>query len=231
MAKVLFVVTGADSLTLSDGDSHPTGFWAEELVTPYRALVENGHEVDFATPDGVEATVDQASLTADANGGEEGAAAIADELAQIDGLRNPLSIGDINIDGYDAVFYPGGHGPMEDLASSPSSGRLLARALDTDKIVATVCHGPAALLAVPSRDGISPLRGRNVTGFSNQEEGLVGLGDKVMWRLEDQLRKSGAVYSHGPEWAANVVVDRNLISGQNPASTNAVAKELLQRLG
>lgn len=231
MAKVLFIVTGADSLTLADGSTHPTGFWAEELVTPYRVLVENGHEVEFATPDGVAATVDATSLTADANGGEDGAAAIADELSSIEGLNNPLNIGDLNVDHYDAVFYPGGHGPMEDLASHGESGNIIARALETDKILAAVCHGPAAFLAVPSTDGVTPLAGRELTGFSNQEEGLVGLGDKVHWRLEDRLRKTGALFSRGSEWEANVVVDRNLITGQNPGSTNAIAEELLKRLG
>ena len=124
MSTVLFVVTGARSWTLSDGTSHPTGYWAEELLTPYRLLTDAGHEVVFATPGGVAPVADEGSLAADEDA--------RDALAAIEGLQAPRRLDDIDLAAFDAVFYPGGHGPMEDLASDPTSGALLAEALETD---------------------------------------------------------------------------------------------------
>lgn len=125
MAKILFVLTGADHWTLADGTKHPTGFWAEEAVAPYKAFKAAGHEIVVATPGGVIPTVDEGSLAPQFNGGEEGAKKIADTLASITELRHPIKLEDVVPGGYDAVFYPGGHGPMEDLAVDSDSGALL----------------------------------------------------------------------------------------------------------
>ncbi|MCD0449085.1 type 1 glutamine amidotransferase domain-containing protein [Actinocorallia sp. API 0066] len=226
MSKVLFVVTGATYWTLNDGTRHPTGYWAEELLTPYRALTGAGHEVEFATPGGVTPVVDQGSLAPDANGGED----VAPELAGIAGLESPLKLDEVDLADYDAVFYPGGHGPMEDLAVDATSGRLLVAALNSGKPLAVVCHAPAALLAATLEDGTSAFRGRRITAFSNEEERQAGLADRAVWLLEDRLREIGADVSVAAPWTPNVVVDGTLVTGQNPMSSALIADELLKRL-
>jgi putative intracellular protease/amidase len=125
MSKILLVVTGADHWTLADGSKHPTGFWAEELVAPYEAFTAAGHEIVIATPGGVVPPLDQGSLAPQFNGGEEGAKKVADALASISEIQHPISLQDVDLDDYAAVFYPGGHGPMEDLAVDATSGKLL----------------------------------------------------------------------------------------------------------
>ncbi|MER7554564.1 MULTISPECIES: type 1 glutamine amidotransferase domain-containing protein [Streptomyces] len=231
MAKILFVVSGADHWTLADGTAHPTGFWAEEAVAPYRAFTDAGHEVVVATPGGVVPTVDRGSLAPDVNGGQEGADAVAAGLEAFEELRRPVALEDVDPDAYDAVYYPGGHGPMEDLAVDPVSGRLLARVLASGKPLGVVCHGPAALLAATGPDGRSAFAGYRLTGFTNAEETQVGFADKAKWLLQDRLVALGADFQEGEPWAPFVITDRNLITGQNPASSVPLAAEMLNRLG
>ncbi|GAA0655133.1 type 1 glutamine amidotransferase domain-containing protein [Kitasatospora atroaurantiaca] len=231
MARILFVMTGAEYWTLADGTKHPTGYWAEEVVVPYRALTEAGHEVVVATPGGVVPVADAASLTPEVNGGQEGADAVAASLASITALQHPLKLAEVDLADYAAVFYPGGHGPMEDLAVDADSGRLLTAALDSGKPLGVVCHGPAALLAAQRPDGTSPFAGYRLTGFTNAEETQAGLAEKAKWLLQDRLVALGADFREGAPWAPNVVVDRNLTTGQNPGSSGAVAAELLKVLG
>jgi putative intracellular protease/amidase len=230
VSKILFVVTGAQHWTLADGTQHPTGFWAEELVAPYRAFTGAGHDVVVATPGGVVPVVDEASLAADANGGQENAEAIRAELGRIGQLDEPLKLEDVDLDEYAAVFYPGGHGPMEDLAVDTSSASLLARALDSGKPLGVVCHAPAALLATQDERGASPFAGYRLTGFTNAEEKQAGLADRATWLLEDRLVALGADFRAGEPWAEHVVVDRNLYTGQNPASSAPLAQEILEAL-
>lgn len=230
MAKILFVVSGADHWTLADGTAHPTGFWAEEAVAPYRAFTDAGHEVVVATPGGVVPTVDRGSLAPEVNGGQEGADAVAAGLEAFEELRRPAALEDVDPDAYDAVFYPGGHGPMEDLAVDPVSGRLLARVLASGKPLGVVCHGPAALLAATGPDGRSAFAGYRLTGFTNTEEAQAGFADKAKWLLQDRLVALGADFQEGEPWAPFVITDRNLITGQNPASSVPLAAELLNRL-
>ncbi|MDJ0344087.1 type 1 glutamine amidotransferase domain-containing protein [Streptomyces sp. H10-C2] len=230
MAKILFVMTGADHWTLADGTRHPTGFWGEEAVAPYRAFTAAGHEVVVATPGAVVPTVDRASLAPEVNGGQEAADAIAAELAAIPALRQPVALEKVELADYAAVFYPGGHGPMEDLAVNTDSGRLLTAALDSGKPLGVVCHGPAALLAAARPDGTSPFAGYRLTAFTNAEETQAGFADKAEWLLQDRLVALGADFQEGEPWAPYVVVDRNLITGQNPASSAPLAAELLKAL-
>lgn len=231
MTAVLFVVTGADHWTLADGSPHPTGYWGQELAEPHRLLTEAGFTVAVATPGGVTPTVDKASLTAQANGGQEQADEIAAYLRSIEGeLKRPLKLEEVDLADYDAVLYPGGHGPMEDLAVDAHSGRLLTEALDSGKPVAVLCHAPAALLAARREDGSWPFAGYRMTGFSNEEETAAGLAGKAKWLLEDRLVESGADYSAGPAYAPYTVADRNLRSGQNPASSADLARELIDVL-
>jgi putative intracellular protease/amidase len=230
MAKILFVVTGADSWTLADGTHHPTGFWAEEFVAPYQAFTAAGHQITVATPGGVIPTVDQSSLTPQFNDGEHGAEQITAALASITELQRPVKLEDVTPTEYDAVFYPGGHGPMEDLAVDADSGELLARTLASGKPLGVVCHGPAALLAARNPDGDSPFAGYRLTGFTNVEESQAGFADRAKWLLQDRLVEIGADFQEGEPWAPHVVTDRNLITGQNPASSAPLAAELMKQL-
>ncbi|MCX4587237.1 type 1 glutamine amidotransferase domain-containing protein [Streptomyces sp. NBC_01481] len=231
MAKILFVLTGADHWTLAGGTRHPSGYWAEEAVAPYRALTAAGHEVMVATPGGVVPTVDAGSLAPEVNGGPEGAAAVTAALAEMSALERPIKLDEVDLADYAAVFYPGGHGPMEDLAVDADSGALLTSALDSGKPLGVVCHGPAALLAARREDGTSPFAGYRLTGFTNAEETQAGLADKAKWLLQDRLVEIGADFQEGEPWAPHVVTDRNLITGQNPSSSAPLAVELLKALG
>ncbi|MGI5213795.1 type 1 glutamine amidotransferase domain-containing protein [Plantactinospora sp. CA-290183] len=231
MAKILFVMTGADHWTLADGTPHPTGFWAEEAVVPFQAFTAAGHEVVVATPGGVVPPVDAGSLGPEQNGGPEGAERMAAAVDSFEALRRPLKLSEVEVADYAAVYYPGGHGPMEDLAVDEDSGRLLTSALDSGRPLGVVCHAPAALLAAKRSDGTSPFAGYRLTGFTNAEEAQAGLAEKAPWLLQDRLVELGVDFRAGEPWASHVVIDRNLVTGQNPASSAAAAAELLKALG
>ncbi|WP_406369525.1 type 1 glutamine amidotransferase domain-containing protein [Streptomyces sp. NBC_00647] len=230
MSKILFVLTGADHWTLADGTLHPTGFWAEEAAAPYEAFKAAGHDVVVATPGGVVPTVDKGSLAPDYNGGQEGADKVARTLASMTELQQPLKLSEVNLDDYAAVFYPGGHGPMEDLSADADSGRLLTLALESGKPLGVVCHGPAALLAATREDGSNSFAGYRISAFTNAEETQAGLADRAKWLLQDRLVEAGVDFQEGEPWAPKVVVDRNLVTGQNPASSAPLAVELLKKL-
>ncbi|MFI7344547.1 type 1 glutamine amidotransferase domain-containing protein [Streptomyces sp. NPDC050085] len=231
MSKILFVLTGADHWTLADGTLHPTGFWAEEAVAPYEAFKAAGHEIVVATPGGVVPPVDRGSLAPEYNGGPEGAERTASALAAMTELKSPIRIEDVDLDEYAAVFYPGGHGPMEDLAVHADSGRLLTDALRGGKPLGVVCHGPAALLAATDADGTNTFRGYDIAAFTNAEEIQGGLAERAKWLLQDRLTEAGVNVVVGEPWAPHVIVDRNLVTGQNPASSTPLATELLKMLG
>ncbi len=230
MSKILFVVTGARAWTLKDGTQHPTGYWAEELVAPYRAFTEAGHQVVVATPGGVQPVVDEGSLAPEANGGQENADALREAIDGIEQLRAPESLDLVDPTAYAAVFYPGGHGPMEDLSGDADSARLLVQTLESGKPLGIVCHAPAALLATEGPDG-SPFSGYRMTGFTNEEETQAGLADGAPWLLQDRLVALGADFQEGEAWGENIVVDRSLFTGQNPASSGPLARRMLEELG
>lgn len=230
MAKILFVMTGVDYWTLADGSKHPTGYWAEEFVAPYEAFTKAGHEIVVATPGAVAPTVDRGSLAPEANGGAEGAARIAEILDAASELARPVDLATVDLTDFDAVYYPGGHGPMEDLAVDPVSGKLLDDALASGKPLGVVCHAPAALLATADAEGGSPFAGYRVTGFTNAEETQAGFADKAKWLLQDRLEALGVDFRVGEPWAPHIEVDRNLYTGQNPASSAPLAAELLRAL-
>jgi putative intracellular protease/amidase len=225
-------VTAAQFWTQKDGSQRPTGFWAEELVTPHRVLSEAGVRLTIATPGGRPAVVDAGSLATEVNGGD--AAKVAELRAYLAGLKAeldaPQALADIDPAGWDGVLIPGGHGPMQDLAVDPDVARILAAVLpDEHTVVASLCHGPAAFLGAGSPDGWL-LRGRRLTAFTNTEETQTGLAANAVWLLEDRLRESGAEFESGPAWGSYVVVDGNLITGQNPGSAEAAAEALLKAL-
>ncbi|MFE6072554.1 type 1 glutamine amidotransferase domain-containing protein [Streptomyces sp. NPDC056525] len=231
MPKILFVLTGTDFWTLADGTKHPTGFWAEEAAAPYEAFTAAGYEVVVATPGSVVPTVDKSSLAPEFNGGQEGADKVAALVDSLTELRHPIRLEDVDLADYAAVFYPGGHGPMEDLAVDAASGRLLIDALNSGKPLAVVCHGPAALLAATKDDGTNAFAGYKVAAFTNDEETQSGFADKAKWLLETRLVEAGVDVQVGEPWVPKVVVDRNLITGQNPASAAPLADRVLRELG
>ena len=231
MTKVLMVVSAADHWTRNDGTHHPTGFWAEELVTPYSLFTEAGWDIDVATPGGIAPTVDQASLDEGAGDADtlQEVKAKLEELQPV--LAKPLSLDNVKAADYDLVFYPGGHGPMEDLAVNEVSGRILIERMANNAPVALLCHAPAAVLATENAPGGSPFAGRSMTGFSNDEERAAGLADKALWLLEDRLVDLGVQYDKAPEpWASYVTVDGNLYTGQNPSSSRELAERLVKDL-
>ena len=226
MTTVLFAITGARTWTLNDGTDHPTGYWAEEVLAPYRALIAAGHDVVVATPGGVVPVADEASLAPDATGGAD----LRAELDAIDALAHPIDLAGVDAASFGAVYYPGGHGPMQDLAVDPASGQVLISALDAGLPLAVVCHGAAALLAADRADGSWAFAGRRLTGFSDEEERQAGLADKAPFLLETSLRERGADIQVGDAWSDHVVVDGNLISGQNPQSSATIGKLLVDAL-
>ena len=228
MTTVLMILSAADHWTLKDGTSHPTGFWAEEFVTPYEVFTAAGWDVTVATPGGKKPTVDQASLGEGAGDPEalKKVKASLDELAPV--LESPTDLATVDHKGFDLVFYPGGHGPLQDLAVDRTSGAILTERVSADKPVALLCHAPAAVLAASEDPASSPFAGYRMTGFSNVEEEQVGLAENAPWLLEDKLVELGAEYSSAAEpWGSHVVVDRNVYTGQNPQSSAELAERIV----
>jgi len=231
MSDLLMIVTGATSLTMKDGSEHPTGFWAEELVTAHRDLVAAGHRVTIATPGGVTPTVDAVSLDAGVVGGAETVAELESYLASIaDELVAAVPVADVDPGDFAAVVLPGGHGPMADLAVDPAVGRVLVAANDAGTIIAPFCHGPAALLSATLADGMNAFAGRRLTVFTDEEERTGGTGENTPWWVETALRDAGVVVESAAPWSDHVVVDGNLITGQNPQSSATVARRVLEAL-
>jgi putative intracellular protease/amidase len=229
MAKILFVLTGASYWTLRDGTRHPTGYWAEEFAAPYSALIGAGHQIVVASPGGVVPHVDVMSLRPSMAGSEQIALEQEGILRSAEELRHPIELADARLEDYDAVYYPGGHGPMEDLWQDADSGRLLIAALASGKPLAIVCHAPVAIMAT-RRKGGSPFVGYRVTCYTNSEEDAVGLREKARWTVEDELIAMGLEFTRGEDWKPYTVVDRNLYTGQNPASAAPLAQQILDAL-
>lgn len=230
MSDILIVLSAADTWVRSDGTEYSTGFWAEELIVPYRRFVEAGHTVHFATPGGVPPTLDPHSVDPAVVG--DAAERLRTEVGAIsDRLTNPMTLSEVDIADYDAVFVPGGHAPMVDLFQDHDMGRLLADAVAADKIVASVCHGPAALLSATDDDGTWLFAGRRISVVTDDEERAFGTADKAPWLLASRLREFGAAVEGGPNWQAFVVQDGRLVSGQNPASAGQVADAVLAQIG
>jgi putative cofactor-binding repeat protein len=223
--NILMVLTSHDSL----GDTgKKTGFWLEEFAAPYYVLQDAGAVITLASPRGGQPPVDPASDVATAQ--TDDTRRLKGDAAANAALAHTMKLADINLNAFDAVFYPGGHGPLWDLAQDPASIHLLRFFASGGKPIAAVCHAPAIFRHVIGTDGNPFVAGRNVTGFTNSEEAAAGLTAVVPFLVEDMLVANGGIYSKAADWAPHVVVDGNLVTGQNPASSKAAAQALLQLL-
>lgn len=223
--KILMVLTSHDQL----GDTgKKTGFWLEELAAPYYTFVDAGAEVVLASPAGGQPPLDPKSNEPDAQT-ETTKRFEADEVA-MQALANTHKLSEVLNQDFDAVFYPGGHGPLWDLAKDQNSISLIEQTLQADKPVALVCHAPGVLREVKDAEGRSIVEGKTVTGFTNTEENGVGLTDIVPFLVEDMLKEKGGKYSKAEDWQVHVQQDGLLITGQNPASSAATAEALLKLL-
>ncbi len=223
--KVLMVLTSHDQL---GNTGRKTGFWLEELAAPYYAFKDAGAEVVLASPNGGQPPLDPKSNEPDFQTEQTHRfEADAEATAQ---LANTLRLDSISQADFDTVFYPGGHGPLWDLAESQTSIELIQSFIAANKPVAFVCHAPGVLRHVKTADGRPLVEGKKVTGFTNSEEAAVELTDIVPFLVEDELKAKGGVYSQGPDWGSYVVVDGLLITGQNPASSTQAATVLLKQL-
>ena len=226
MNKILIVLTSHDQL---GNTGKKTGFWLEEFTAPYYAFKEAGADLVLATPAGGQPPLDPKSDDPQAQT-EATQRFKADPAAQAV-LASTLKLADVSARDFDAVFYPGGHGPLWDLAEDDASIALIEAMLAAGKPVAAVCHAPAVLRHPKNPNGNSVLRNTSVTGFTNTEEEAVGLTDIVPFLVEDMLKENGGHYSKLADWQPYVVADGLLITGQNPASSAPAAQALLDKLG
>ena len=220
--KVLFVLTSHDEL---GNTGLKTGFWSEELAAPYYALTDKGIDIVLASPKGGQPPIDPKSE--DPSFQTDTTRRMDKDTVLLDKLKNTIPLANVNMDDYDAVFYPGGHGPLWDLAESATSQQLITSFYTANKPVAFVCHAPGVLKDVKV-NGEYLVKGKNVTGFTNTEEEAVQLTNVVPFLVEDMLVKNGGNYSKTADWNPYAVVDGLLITGQNPASSEKVAEELLK---
>lgn len=223
--KILIVLTSHDTL---GNTGRKTGFWLEEFAAPYYAFLDAGATVTLASPKGGQPPLDPKSDDPDAQTDATRRFRQDTEAQRV--LASTRRLADVQAADYDAVFYPGGHGPLWDLAEDTKSVGLIETMLAAGKPVSAVCHAPGVLRHAKTADGKPLVQGRQVTGFSNAEEAAVQLTDVVPFLVEDELTRLGGLYSSGPDWQPHVVSDGLLVTGQNPASSVGVAQALLERL-
>jgi putative intracellular protease/amidase len=223
--KVLIVLTSHGDL---GNTGEKTGFWVEEFAAPYYVLADAGAELTIASPKGGQPPVDPRSEAPDAQ--TAATKRFYGDYVLIDKVAHTVKLSEVNEADYDAVFYPGGHGPLWDLATDAQSIALIENFYNHNKPVTFVCNAPAALVNVKASNGEPLIKDKEITGFSNSEEEAVKLTKVVPFLLEDEIKKLGGHYSSGPDWGVFVKTDGLLITGQNPASSEAAAKELLKVL-
>lgn len=223
--KILFVLTSHDEL----GDTgKKTGFWVEEFAAPYYLLADKGAEITLASPKGGQPPIDPKSEEEDAQ--TEDTKRFYKDEALKEKLSKTHNLSEVKAEDYDAVFYPGGHGPLWDLADDKDSIKLIEDFYNSQKPVTLVCHAPAALKNVKALNGEPLVKGKKVTGFTNEEEEMVQLTDVVPFLVENMLKENGGEYDKNAPFAVNVIQDGLLITGQNPASSRPAAEKLLELL-
>ena len=220
--KILLVLTSHDQL---GNTGHKTGFWLEEFASPYYVFKDAGAQITLASPKGGQPPIDPKSDAPDAQTAATRRFAEDAEAQRL--LATSLPLAQVRAEDFDALFYPGGHGPLWDLAEDATSIALIERFIALGKPVGAVCHAPGVLRHVKAADGTPLVRGKRVTGFSNSEEEADALTDVVPFLVEDMLKAHGGVYGRAADWHSHVEVDGLLVTGQNPASSDASAEALL----
>ena len=223
--KVLIVLTSHSEL---GNTGKKTGFWIEEFAAPYYILRDTGAQITLASPKGGQPPIDPTS--AEPANQTEATHRFDRDVPLQELLAHTHKLSELSADDYDAVFYPGGHGPLWDLTSDKVSINLIQSFWASKKPVVAVCHAPSVLLNVKDENGNPLVQGKNVTGFTNTEEAAVKLTNIVPFLLEDELKSKGGIYSKAADWASYVVADGLLITGQNPASSAEAASQLLAML-
>ncbi len=226
MKKVLIVLPSHDQL---GNTGQKTGFWLEEFTDPYYKFIDSGYEVTIASPRGGKPPVDPKS-TQKENQSESTQRFERDKSAQAK-LENTLVLGQVSANDYDTLFLPGGHGPMWDLSSDENMKKIVEDFYSDKKIVSAVCHGPAGLLQATDRNGNSILKGKKITGFTNNEESAVGLTKTVPFSLENRMKELGGKFEKGQDFKPFVISDGQLITGQNPKSALPAAEKVIEILG
>ncbi|MCQ8877360.1 type 1 glutamine amidotransferase domain-containing protein [Pseudoalteromonas shioyasakiensis] len=224
--KILMVLTSHADL---GNTGEKTGFWVEEFAAPYYAFIDAGAEVTLTSPDGGQPPIDPTSTLADFE--TDATKRYDNDSAAKTLMANTKILSEVNASDFDAVFYPGGHGPLWDLVDNDDSINLIENFIQQQKPVAAVCHASAAFLNIKDTDGNALVAGKKVTGFSNTEEAAVQLTDIVPFLVEDELIKKGGDYQKTDDWGVLALEDGLVITGQNPASSELAAKKLLTKLG
>jgi putative intracellular protease/amidase len=224
--NILMVLTSHDALGKT---GKKTGFWLEEFAAPYYVLSDAGAKITLASPKGGQPPLDPKSDAADAQ--TDDTRRFKGDATARSALAATVKLTDLDLNAFDAVFYPGGHGPLWDLAEDPASIHLIEYFASGGRPIAAVCHAPAIFRHTKGADGKPFVFGRHLTGFTNSEEAAAGLTDVVPFLVEDMLVTNGGVYSKGADWAEHVVLDGKLVTGQNPASSKGAAEALLKLLG
>lgn len=226
MKKVLVVLPSHDQL---GNTGQKTGFWLEEFTDPYYKFIDSGYEVTIASPRGGKPPVDPKSIQKE-NQSESTQRFERDKSAQAK-LENTLVLSQVSASDYDTLFLPGGHGPMWDLSSDENMKKIVEDFYSDRKIVSAVCHGPAGLLQATDRNGNSILKGKKITGFTNNEESAVGLTKAVPFSLENRMKELGGKFEKGQNFKPFVISDGQLITGQNPKSALPAAEKVIEILG
>jgi putative intracellular protease/amidase len=229
MSKILIVMSAADVWERTDGSAYPTGYWAEEVAAPHEKFTEAGFTVDFASPGGVLQPLDAHSANPEV-AGPDCAHHVQHAERALREFGPLLKLDEVDIADYVAVVLPGGHGPVVDLYQDADLGRLLTQADVAGKIIGAVCHGPAGLLSAVDENGAWVFAGRRMAAFTDEEEELFGTAENAPWLLASALRDQGALHSGGPAYQACTVRDRNLFTGQNPASSAPMAEQIVAAL-
>jgi putative intracellular protease/amidase len=223
--KILMVLTSHDQL---GNTGKKTGFWLEEFAAPYYVFKDAGAQLTLASPKGGQPPLDPKSDEPDAQ--TEATERFRQDPAAQSALASTVVLGTVKAGDYDAIFYPGGHGPLWDLAEDRQSIALIEAFYNAGKPVAAVCHAPGVLRHAKGADGQPLVKGKQVTGFTNSEEEAVQLTTVVPFLVEDELKAKGGFFSKGPDWASYVRTDGLLLTGQNPASSQATAEALLAKM-
>lgn len=242
--KILILLTSSATLTLLDGEKHASGFWAEELVVPYQIYKQEGYEIDVATIGGLTPTVDETSIDPNLLPNVRPVGVQIDDAAQsrefvnftneLPDLKKPLNLDNFTkaqVASYDGIYLSGGHGAMEDMPKSNAMTQVLSWAIELDKPIAAVCHGHSGLLPLRNSEGHWPFEGYRMTCFSHDEELATSMAGMLPFVLELEVRRLGAIYEKADViWGSHVVEDRNLTTGQNPYSSEALAKTFIKKL-